>query len=249
MSKFKILTLGALIASSFSAVHAADSPWSLGAAALVTPNLYKGDQDRVYPVPMVGYEGDSFYLRGLTAGYYLWNDQTDKLSVTAYYSPLFFRAKDSNLHSMRQLSNRYATLMAGLSYAHYTQYGFLRTVLAGDTLDNSNGVTWDTAWLYRYTTDRLTFTPGLGITWSSENQNEYYYGISKNESQRSGLNSYDPDSSWAPYIELSVNYKLTDNWNVFGMGRYIRLANEVTDSPMVDKEWTGVLMTGITYTF
>jgi len=249
VSKFKILTLGALIASSFSAVHAADGPWSLGAAALVTPNLYKGDQDRVYPVPMVGYEGDNFYLRGLTAGYYLWNDQTDKLSITAYYSPLFFRAKDSNLHSMRQLSNRYATLMAGLSYAHYTQYGFLRTVLAGDTLDNSNGVTWDTAWLYRYTTDRLTLTPGIGITWSSENQNEYYYGISKNESARSGLNSYDPDDSWAPYVELSVNYKLTENWNVFGMGRYIRLADEVTNSPMVDKEWTGVLMTGITYSF
>ncbi|MCS3602647.1 outer membrane protein [Buttiauxella sp. BIGb0471] len=249
MSKFKILTLGALIASSFSAVHAADGPWSLGAAALVTPNLYKGDQDRVYPVPMVGYEGDNFYLRGLTAGYYLWNDQTDKLSITAYYSPLFFRAKDSDLHSMRQLSNRKATLMAGLSYAHYTQYGFLRTVLAGDTLDNSNGITWDTAWLYRYTTDRLTLTPGIGITWSSENQNEYYYGVSKNESARSGLNSYDPDDSWAPYVELSVNYKLTENWNVFGMGRYIRLADEVTNSPMVDKEWTGVLMTGITYSF
>jgi len=249
VSKFKIITLGALIASSFSAVHAADGPWSLGAAALVTPNLYKGDQDRVYPVPMIGYEGDSFYLRGLTAGYYLWNDQTDKLSITAYYSPLFFRAKDSDRHDMRQLNNRYATLMAGLSYAHYTQYGFLRTVLAGDTLDNSNGITWDTAWLYRYTTDRLTLTPGIGITWSSENQNEYYYGVSKNESARSGMSSYDPNDSWAPYVELSVNYKLTDNSNVFGMGRYVRLADEVTSSTIVDKESTGILMTGITYSF
>ena len=29
--------------------------------------------------------------------------------------------------------------MAGLSYVRNTQYGFLRTALAGDTLDNSNG--------------------------------------------------------------------------------------------------------------
>jgi outer membrane protein len=103
--------------------------------------------------------------------------------------------------------------------------------------------------LYRYNSDRLTFTPGIGVTWSSENQNEYYYGVSKKESQRSGLSSYDPSDSWSPYVELSVNYKLTDSWNVFGMGRYIRLTDEVTNSPMVDKEWTGVLMTGVTYSF
>ncbi len=35
--------------------------------------------------------------------------------------------------------------MAGLSYAHFTQYGYLRTTLAGDTTDNSNGIVWDMA--------------------------------------------------------------------------------------------------------
>lgn len=248
MTKFKLLALSALMASSVSSAWA-ESPWSLGAAALVTPNPYKGDQDRVYPIPMIGYEGDSFYLRGLNAGYYLWNDETDKLSVTAYYSPLHFKPKDSDNKQMRHLDSRKSTLMAGLSYVHYTQYGFLRTVLAGDTLDNSNGITWDTAWLYRYTNGDWTFTPGIGVNWDSENQNEYYYGVSKKESRSSGMSSYDPESSWTPYVELSVNYKLNDSWNVYGMGRYVRLADEVTDSPMIDKEWTGVLLTGVTYSF
>ncbi|MEW7311356.1 MipA/OmpV family protein [Buttiauxella gaviniae] len=248
MTKFKLLALSALMASSVSSAWA-ESPWSLGAAALVTPNPYKGDQDRVYPIPMIGYEGDSFYFRGLNAGYYLWNDETDKLSVTAYYSPLHFKPKDSDNKQMRHLDSRKSTLMAGLSYVHYTQYGFLRTVLAGDTLDNSNGITWDTAWLYRYTNGDWTFTPGIGVNWDSENQNEYYYGVSKKESRNSGMSSYDPESSWTPYVELSVNYKLNDSWNVYGMGRYVRLADEVTDSPMIDKEWTGVLLTGVTYSF
>lgn len=248
MSKFKILALGALIASSFPAAHA-EGPWSLGAAALVTPNPYKGDQDRVYPVPMIGYEGEDFYLRGFNAGYYLWNDKTDKLSATIYYSPLGFKPKDSDYSSMRALDRRKSTLMGGLSYVHNTDYGFLRTVLAGDMLGNSNGITWDSAWLYRYNSERLTLTPGIGVQWSSENHNDYYYGISKNESARSGLKAYDPGSSWSPYVELSVNYKLTDDWNVFGMGRYVRLADDVTDSPMIDKQWTGVLLTGVTYSF
>ena len=79
---------------------------------------------------------------------------------------------------MRHLDDRKSTMMAGLSYAHFTQYGYLRTTLAGDTLDNSNGIVWDMAWLYRYTNGGLTVTPGIGVQWNSENQNEYYYGVS-----------------------------------------------------------------------
>ncbi len=73
--------------------------------------------------------------------------------------------------------------------------------------------------------------------------------FTKNESRKSGLRSYDPDNGWNPYIELSLNYKLTDDWSVYGVGRYTRLSDEVTDSPMVDKTWTGLLSTGITYSF
>ena len=70
---------------------------------------------------------------------------------------------------MRHLDDRKSTMMAGLSYAHFTQYGYLRTTLAGDTLDNSNGIVWDMAWLYRYTNGGLTVTPGIGVQWNSEN--------------------------------------------------------------------------------
>ncbi|MDI8746481.1 MipA/OmpV family protein, partial [Salmonella enterica subsp. enterica serovar Montevideo] len=41
---------------------------------------------------------------------------------------------------------------------------------------------WDLAWLYRYTNGGLTLTPGIGVEWNSENQNDYYYGVSRKES-------------------------------------------------------------------
>jgi outer membrane protein len=179
----------------------------------------------------------------------LWNDNTDKLSVTAYWSPMYFKPGDSDSEQMRKLDRRKTTMMAGLSYVHNTQYGFLRTTLAGDTLGNSNGITWDTAWLYRYTNGNLTLTPGIGLEWNSDNQNEYYYGVSQHESNRSGMRSYDPDSSWNPYLELSANYRFLGDWSVYGVARYTRLSNEITDSPMVDKSWSGLISTGITYTF
>ena len=131
----------------------------------------------------------------------------------------------------------------------HTEYGFLRTTLAGDTLDNSNGIVWDLAWLYRYTNGGLTLTPGIGVEWNSENQNDYYYGVSRKESARSGMRGYNPDDSWNPYLELSANYNFLGDWSVYGVARYTRLSDEITDSPMVDKSWTGLISTGITYKF
>ncbi|WP_348235841.1 MipA/OmpV family protein, partial [Salmonella enterica] len=80
--------------------------------------------------------------------------------------------------------------------AHHTKYGFQRTSLAGDKLYNSNCIVWDLAWLYRYTNGGLTLTPGIGFEWNSENQYDYYFGVSRKESSRCGLRGYNPNYSW-----------------------------------------------------
>jgi outer membrane protein len=248
VNKFKLLALGVLIATSATAAHA-EGKFTLGAGVAVFESPYKQYSADVYPVPVISYESDDFWFRGFGGGYYLWNDQSDKLSITAYWSPMYFKPGDSDNNQLRQLDRRKSTMMAGLSYVHNTPYGFLRTTLAGDTLGNSNGITWDTAWLYRYTNGAFTLTPGIGIEWSSENQNDYYYGISGDESRRSGLDRYDPNSSWSPYLELSANYRFAGDWSIYGAARYTRLTSEVTDSPMVSTSWSGLVSTGITYTF
>lgn len=179
MTKLKLLALGVFIATSASVAHA-ESNLTLGAGVGVVEHPYKDYDSDVYPIPVIAYESENFWFRGLGGGYYLWNDNADKLSIMAYWSPMYFKPGDSDDHQLRRLDRRKSTMMAGVSYAHHTQYGFLRTSLAGDTLDNSNGIVWDLAWLYRYTNGGLTLTPGIGVEWNSENQNDYYYGVSKN---------------------------------------------------------------------
>jgi outer membrane protein len=246
---FKLKTL-AIIASAMVCAHSAQAgTWSLGASALVSPDPYRGYQDRVYPVPVINYEGDDFYFRTLTAGYYLWKDQQNQLSLMGYFSPLGYRPGDSDDDRMKQLNKRRGTLMAGLAYSHFAEWGILRTTFTGDTLNYSNGMVGDFAYLYKFDLGDFTLVPGVGLAWSSKNQNKYYYGISENESRRSGLDSYTPSDSWAPYVELSANYQINKDWDAFFVGRYISLSSEVKDSPMVDKSYTGVLMTGVKYSF
>ncbi len=248
MTKLKLLALGIIVATSVSTAYA-ENQWSVGAGVGVINSPYKQYDRDIYPVPVITYEGDNFWFRGLGGGYYLWNDQTDKLSIMAYYDPTHFKPGDSDSYQLRQLDKRKSTMMAGVSWVHNTEYGFLRTALAGDTLDNSNGYIWDLAWLYRYTNGGLTLTPGIGLEYHSENYNDYYYGVSHKESRRSGLNSYDADDGWNPYLELTASYKFAPDWNVYATGRYNRLSDEVKDSPMVDKSWTGLMSVGLTYSF
>lgn len=248
MTRLTRLIAGGLLAS-VASVACAQGPWTVGAGVGIIEDAYKSYDNDVWPVPVIGYEGDSVWFKGLGGGYYLWNDKSDKLSVMAYYSPQYFRPKDSDNRQLRQLDHRRSTVMAGLSYTHNTPYGFLRTSLAGDVLDNSNGIIWDTAWLYRYDNGSWVVTPGIGVTWNSENQNRYYYGVSHAESRHSGLKHYNPDSSWNPYLELAISYRLTSDWTLFGAGRYTHLSDEQKDSPMVGKSWTGILSTGVTYSF
>ena len=248
MNRIKLLALGVLIATSATAVQA-ESKLTLGAGVGIVEHPYKQYDHDVYPVPVINYEGDNFWFRGLGGGYYLWNDGTDQLSVMGYWSPMYFKPGDSDNSQLRRLDKRKSTVMAGVSWMHHTQYGSLRTALSGDILDNSNGMVWDTAWVYRYTNGGLTLTPGIGVEWNSENQNQYYYGVSHHEAAKSGLRSYDPSNSWSPYLELTANYRFAGSWSVYGTARYTRLSDEVTDSPMVDKSWTGLLSTGVTYTF
>jgi outer membrane protein len=63
----------------------AESQWTVGAGVGVINSPYKQYDRDVYPVPVITYEGDNFWFRGLGGGYYLWNDKADKLSIMAYW--------------------------------------------------------------------------------------------------------------------------------------------------------------------
>lgn len=248
MAKIKLLAICMLSALSLNEALA-ESNLTLGAGVGVVEHPYKNYDAQAYLFPAVSYDGDHFWFRGLGGGYYLWNDAADTLSVTAYWQPLYFKPGDSDDRQLLLLDKRKSTMMAGISWSHHTQYGFLRTTLAGDVLDNSNGIVWDAAWLYRYVNGGFTVTPGVGIEWNSQDQNEYYYGVSRKESARSGLRRYKPDDGWAPYLEISANYRFAGDWSIYGTARYTRLSDEITDSPMVDKSWNGLFSTGLSYRF
>ena len=249
MNSFKLTVLAVSLPLCFAVPLVQANPLTLGASVIYSQSPYKSGKDRYYPIPIIDYDGDSFYLHSLQAGYYLWKDPQDQLSLTLLGSPQNFDPDDVDSKAMKSLDKRHMTMMGGLSYRHNAEWGIVRTTLAGDVLDNSNGLIWDLAYLYRFDFGSFSLTPGIGALWNSSNQNGYYYGISSGESQRSGLKRYDPDDSWSPYLELTGNWKISQSWNASVSGRYVRLGSEIKDSPMVDNNSQLLLWSGISYTF
>lgn len=239
----------ALLLTGALALPSAYGEVSLGAGAVGSISPYRGGDNKIYPFPVLGYESENFYFRGLGGGYYLWNDEQNKLSVTAFYSPLGFKPGDNDDRQMKLLDKRRGTLLAGLAYSHSAPWGGVRTVLAGDTLGYSDGIVWDNTYLYRFELGDWSLTPGVGVTWYSEKSNRYYFGVSGKEAARSGLSRYSSDSGWTPYAELSAQYRINQHWNAWATGRYIRLSDELKDSPMVDSSYTAAFGVGVSYRF
>lgn len=249
MNRFKISALALLLPLCSVAQAEESAPLTLGASVAYAQSPYKGGQDRWLPLPVINYEGDSFWLRTLQGGYYLWKDPQNQLSLTLAGSAQRYDPDDNDLGAMKGLDERRMTMMGGLEYRHIADWGIVRTNLLGDVLGKSDGIVWDLTYLYRFEFGDFSLAPGIGATWTSANQNRYYYGVSGHEAARTGIRRYQPDDSWSPYAELSANYRLTERWNTSVYARYTRLADEIKDSPMVDKNSQLTTWAGISYSF
>lgn len=238
-----------LTALSLSPLLSHASSFSAGAGVVIAPDSYRGDAKQVFPLPVINFDNENFFFHSLSAGYKVFNDQQNKLNIIAFYNPLHLNPDDTNDSQMEKLDKRHSTLMGGLAYSRIQDWGTLRFSLVGDLLGHSNGIIADVGYLHPFDFGNWSITPGAGVTWNSANQNQYYYGVSQNESKKSGFDSYDPSSSINQYVELTSGYKISHSWRAYLSGRVVHLNNEVTDSPIVDKNYSTYITTGITYAF
>jgi outer membrane protein len=116
-------------------------------------------------------------------------------------------------------------------------------------MDESGGVMGEVSYFHPIRMERLTLTPSVGVFYSDESYNDYYYGVSGNESRRSGLDEYKAGDSWTPYVGLAAKYQLTQSLFLNASAVYTVLPDDVKNSPMIDRDDSFALMTGMTWRF
>lgn len=246
---FKAITIVSCFFVLSVAIPATAADVSVGLGGSWQSSSYKGHDDTLLPVPLIHFEGERFYVRGLDAGVHIWRNESHEFSLGAAYSALAFDSSKTDDRRLKRLDDRYSTLNAYLQYALKTDYGHAGVRVLRDVLGNSDAFSAEAYYKYPFMLGPVYVSPGAGIRWDSEDQLDYYFGVSSSEAQKSGLDRYNPDSGISPFLSLEADWRFADNWSVTAAGQVLFLSKEIKDSPMVDDSQIFNATIGLKYTF
>ena len=238
--------------SSFSvldSIHAALSGFDIGLGGSVITSEYRDTRLAGSTLPLLGYEGERFYLRGVSGGVHLFRTEWFEINAQLSYLPQHFYADDSDDRRMRRLDDRYSSLLAGLNSRIVTPVGLVGLTASTDVLGYSNGVIVDGSYSLPFELGPLALVPTAGLQWTDVNYNDYYYGIKDSEARASGFSAHDPGSGVSPYAGLTARMRFSEHVSGFASARALFLNQEITDSPMVDSSEKYTLSLGVMYKF
>ena len=229
----------------------AEERWGfdLGLGGSVITSEYKDVYSAGATLPLLGYEGEHFYLRGISGGLHLFKNEMHEINVQLSYLPQRYLASWSSDHAMKQLDDRYSSMLAGLNYRLLSPYGILQATVSADILGYGNGFIAQASYSYPVTLGFITLMPSVGIKWTSCEYNDYYYGIDSDESRASGLSEYKPGSALSPNAGITARVGLSENWSIFANGNLEFLNQEIYDSPMVENATKLSVGAGLLYRF
>lgn len=221
-----------------------------GVLATFGSNGYAVD-DNVSAVPLVLYDNNRLYAEGAEFGALPYKDDKNWLKVGVTYDGTNFNPKDANTPALRLLDERKVSVNAHVSYMHITPVGGFEVKAMTDVLGRSSGqkITLAHRSKFELLDDKLTLYPKFGVTWQSDKYNEYYYGVSADESVRSGVQQYTIKDSVAPFVGVGAKYQINEQWGLFGNQHAQWLSSSQQDSPLTDDKVNVSTHLGLTYTF
>lgn len=200
--------------------------------------------------PQAFYDNNRVYIEGSEAGYYPYKDEKNEWRLTVGYEGRSFNPNKSD-DTLQGLDKRDWSVMVGSSYMRITPYGGLKVHVETDALGRNKGTTAKFAHLSRFKAmnDKLTIYPELGLFVSNSKYNQYYYGISQLESDRTGIAKHDTRSNVSPYFNISASYAVLPRLSIFASQSFEYMTDEQKSSPLVDSRLDNKTKVGFNFEF
>lgn len=231
--------------------------WSLGVAIAASDSPYVGEGARVLPFPTFSYEGERLFLRGIAGGIHLVDTGAFQLDglVSARLdgfdiSDLSASGLAGNGLDARLLDDRDHGLDAGIGASWSGSFGRVRVHALADVTDTSGGHELGVEYTYMLRSGAWTLLPSAGVRWMSEDLTRYYFGTLDPEVAR-GVTRYVPGAAIVPSVSVAATRPLGERWSFIGGLTYRVLPDELTDSPLLERDARGVpsLFAGVSYRF
>ena len=228
--------------------------WGLGIAALVNDSPYAGEGSRVVPIPLVNFNGERFFFRGITAGWQIVNNDSFEIAALGKFRFDGFKVDDLGRAELarngiddRLLEDRDMAFDVGLGAKWKSWGGELEVELLADATDTSGGQEVSIQYGYPFRVGKGMLTPQVGATWQSRDMANYYYGTLDAEVAR-GAVDYKPGAVTIPFVGVHYFRPLGEKWSLMAFGKYSSLPDEIQDSPLVEHDTTGTASVFIGFT-
>jgi outer membrane protein len=213
------------------------SPTVLGAGAYAIPVYPGSGAVEVRPVPVVDvtWRNRLFVRSGYGAGIYLWHKAGSDAGVSIDADLLHrYQADDTRLTG---LGNVGKTARANIFITHRCAWMEATVKLSTDIGGEGHGSVVDVELAkFHSITPQLGVRSGVGTTWTNAHYMRTFFGVDAQQSARSGLPMFSPDSGiTSARLFFSVRYEFRPHWQV-GAQTYVgRLFGDAADSPITQK--------------
>jgi MipA family protein len=227
------------------AALAAEPPprWTFGALAIDRDAPYRGYDEALLIVPLIRFEGERAYLRGLRGGFVLLRDGGFEFGPFVQVRGDGYDAEDSDF--LAGMDDRERSLEAGLAASwRRERFGQVELSAATDVLDRSGGHELEASYSALFRAAGFTFVPQLAVKWQSGDLVDYYYGVRADEALP-GRPAYRARAAVVPELSLLATRPLARQWTLFARVGHSWLPGEIADSPIVDGDGRTTLMLGL----
>jgi outer membrane protein len=230
-----------------SALDTQPSRWALGLGAAVSSGVYAGEGTRVVPFPLVSYQGERFFWRGISGGAHLLKRGPFTLDATLSARMDGIERKDFGQTELAVrginralLEDRDNGLDLGMAATWRGALGQLELDVKGDVTGTSKGYEAGIKYAYPYQWGSTRISPHVGVAHLSKKLANYYYGTLPDEAAR-GVVNYQPGSATIPRIGVDVVRPFAGRWAFIGNVSYKKLPSKISDSPLVENDTDGVV--------
>lgn len=241
-----------ILALSLATTAMANNKVGVGLGAGVSNSIYKGAEDKAYPLPLLDINYGDFYVKGITAGYTFFKGED--LSLSAYLDPMAgFAIKSDDMGAgYRNIDDRDFQAMVGLRADLNTGIAGIRT---GATVQfGEHGSEAKISAFRPYSMgEKLVLVPSIHMKGFSGDYADYYFGVTSEEVRRNSNDAlkseYKADTAFSFGTTLTAEYKMTDKLSLVGILGVEKFSDEITDSPIVDKDPIFIASIGAKYFF
>jgi len=221
--------------------------WAVGIGAAAIDSPYAGEGTRVRPLPLVSYEGERVFLRGISGGVHLY--ELNGFAFDAILSARLYGFDISDLGRTELLANgvdpdllsdRDDGIDAGFRASFGSTWGSISLEGVHDISDASDGYEISLDYRYMWLLDRTALTANVRASWMSSDLAGYYFGVLDEEIER-GVTAYSPGSAVVQRIGLTMTHAIgSTKWQLLGSVDYQFLPSEIRNSPLLEPNRNGL---------